>query len=48
MDPNTCLDRLIQAAVDGDAVELRAAAEDLATWLEKGGFPPRLPAYDHD
>ena len=40
MDPNACLERLVDAAVEGDAAELMAAAEDLADWLRKGGFPP--------
>jgi hypothetical protein len=48
MDPDACLDRLIDAATTGDAEELRWAADDLAGWLERGGFRPRTPAYDPD
>jgi hypothetical protein len=43
MDPDACLDRLIDAATSGDADELRCAASDLAHWLERGGFPPSDP-----
>ncbi len=40
MDPNTTLQRIIDAALSGDAAELRDAANDLAEWLERGGFAP--------
>jgi hypothetical protein len=43
MDPEACLDRLLDAATSGDADELRGAADDLAAWLQDGGFPPRDP-----
>jgi hypothetical protein len=43
MDPDACLDRLLDAAVDRDPGELLAAAADLAAWLRRGGFPPRDP-----
>jgi hypothetical protein len=43
MDPDACLARLIAAACDGDFEELLWAADDLATWLRRGGFPPRDP-----
>jgi hypothetical protein len=43
MDPDACLARLLDAAVSGDADELRWAADDLAGWLERGGHPPRDP-----
>jgi hypothetical protein len=42
MDPDPCLDRLLDAAVNRDPAELLAAA-DLAGWLRRGGFPPRDP-----
>ncbi len=40
MDPNAALAALIDAALHGDAETLRQAADDLATWLEQGGFAP--------
>lgn len=40
MDPDAALARLVEAALDGDAAELRAAADDLAEWFERGGFKP--------
>jgi hypothetical protein len=43
MDPDACLALLIDAAVSGDADQLRQAAAYLATWLDRGGFPPRDP-----
>ncbi len=43
MDPNATLARIIDAAVAGDADELRDAANDLAVWLTKGGFAPDEP-----
>lgn len=46
MDPNATLARLIEAACKGHNLELLEIAEDLADWLEKGGFPPDLSAID--
>jgi hypothetical protein len=43
MDPDATLARLLEAAAEGNADEVREAAEDLATWLERGGFPPKDP-----
>ena len=43
MDPNACLARLIDAALEGDADDLEAAAADLAEWIRKGGFLPTNP-----
>lgn len=43
MDPDACLSRLIDAAIAGDAEELRYAADDLACWLERGGYRPYDP-----
>lgn len=40
IDPNAALQRIIEAATDGDAIELREAAGDLADWLERGGYSP--------
>lgn len=43
MDPDACLDRLLEAAVNRDPAELLDAAADLAEWLRRGGVPPRDP-----
>jgi hypothetical protein len=43
MDPDACLARLLDAAADGDPDRLIHAAEELAGWLRRGGFPPRDP-----
>lgn len=40
MDPNACQRRIHDAERAGDEEEARAAREDLAEWLRKGGFPP--------
>lgn len=41
MDPEATLRAIIQAAIDGDADTLREAAQDLAEWLDRGGFAPK-------
>ena len=38
MDPQATLRRVLVAAFGSD--EFRDALEDLATWLDSGGFPP--------
>jgi hypothetical protein len=40
MDPHACYIRLIEALAAGDVDESRGAAEDLATWISKGGDVP--------
>src|SRR6185436_10840912 len=40
MDPHACYIRLIEALAAGDVDESRDAAEDLATWISKGGDVP--------
>jgi len=40
MDPHACYLRLIEALAAGDVDESRDAAEDLATWISKGGNVP--------
>jgi hypothetical protein len=40
MDPNATLEKSILAAVTGETDDLREAAEDLADWLDSGGFRP--------
>ena len=43
MDPDACLERLIDAAISADADGVLDAAADLADWLGRGGFPPQRP-----
>lgn len=46
MDPNACLVLIAAALEEGNYVAAAEHAEDLAAWLEKGGFAPdweRLP-----
>jgi hypothetical protein len=43
MDPNATLRELIEAAVRGDWESMLEAANDLAEWIDKGGFPPADP-----
>lgn len=40
MDPNACLERLIAAMGIADHDEAKAAARDLAQWMDRGGFTP--------
>ncbi len=40
MDPNACMQRLLNAVRDKDRFESRNALRDLVEWLQKGGFPP--------
>lgn len=40
MDPDACLDRLVDALNDGDGDEARAAATDLGIWIGRDGFIP--------
>jgi hypothetical protein len=50
MDPDACLERLLDAAVQGDAEAFANAGEDLYAWLQAGSFPPRdprTPAREH-
>lgn len=48
MDPTTVLAELLNAIAEptGDdlsrAIEVRELADYLATWIERGGFPPSL------
>lgn len=44
MDPNACLTRVLEAIEGGDREEATAALVDLAGWIEKGGFLPRVGA----
>lgn len=43
MDPNAALAEVIEAAADGRHEDVLIHAEDLATWLRKGGFAPADP-----
>jgi hypothetical protein len=42
MDPNACMERILQAIRDGNRSEAFEAMEDLLGWLKFGGFPPRF------
>lgn len=42
MDPDACMERILQAVMDGDRQEAFGAMEDLIGWLKFGGFPPRF------
>ena len=41
MDPNACLERLRIAYCENDFDEIEAAANDLLSWINKGGFLPQ-------
>lgn len=43
MDPVACLERLDAAMAALDRQEIAASADDLISWLEKGGFMPCGP-----
>ena len=40
MDPNACLERIIDAKLFNDIEELHWACEDLYGWIHRGGFHP--------
>jgi hypothetical protein len=40
MDPNACIDRIINAIEDADIEEAIDAIDDLTRWLNRGGFAP--------
>jgi hypothetical protein len=40
MDPQACFERILDAIENQDADEFTGAFEDLANWLQRGGFPP--------
>lgn len=46
MDPNATLTMLLDAISAGDIVAVSEHAEELACWLEKGGFVPLVSADD--
>lgn len=43
MDPQACLQRIIDAAKANRLQEYINACEDLAGWLRRGGFAPKVP-----
>ena len=43
MDPSAAYDAMIQAARDGDWDTVADIAENLSTWLARGGFEPSRP-----
>lgn len=42
MDPNACLNRIIESIQDGDMNEAKFAIIDLQEWMQKGGFHPQV------
>ena len=40
MDPNTCFSELLEAVAANDPPEAYGHAENLLTWLDRGGFAP--------
>jgi hypothetical protein len=40
MDPNACVDRIVTAFRDADAMKVIEAISDLESWLGRCGFPP--------
>jgi hypothetical protein len=40
MDPKACLQRLLQALLDGDRREVSEATDDLRGWIARGGCLP--------
>jgi hypothetical protein len=42
MDPQACLNEMIEAVRDGDIETAQERLFDLATWIEKGGAYPAL------
>jgi len=46
MDPNATWQRLLQAIEELNRDEVVAAADDLGTWLQKGGFMPTIESHD--
>ena len=45
MDPTACLNRMLTALQDGDHEQAYAAAQDLLSWIDKGGFPPAFTQF---
>lgn len=48
MDPDACLSDLLDALADSESQEAQYHADDLLSWLDRGGFSPgggklRLP-----
>jgi len=42
MDPQACLNQMVEAIIDGDIDTAQERLFDLATWIEKGGAYPAL------
>jgi len=45
MDPDACLERILRAVHNSDTDDLRASANALADWIDKGGFVPDVTVY---
>lgn len=46
MDPTAALRRILEACLDDDRDEVLDAMQDLAGWIEKGGFLPQIERID--
>lgn len=44
MDPDACVNLILEALQDGDGDHAEDSAEDLNQWLQRGGFEPRRSA----
>lgn len=42
MDPQACLNELLQAVIDGEIETAQERLFDLATWIQRGGAYPAL------
>lgn len=40
MDPDACVERIVNAINDSDLEEALEAVNDLENWIRRGGFPP--------
>ena len=47
MDPHANLVEYLRAVADGDSEKIRELADDLAGWIEKGGYRPDTSAAIH-
>ena len=46
MDPQTAWDQLLAALAEGDWDVIEERATELAEWLDRDGFPPRIVQRD--
>ncbi len=46
MDPQACLDRILDTFAAGNLAETREAAKDLREWIASGGFSPTMKPHE--